>query len=156
MLNGFFHGHLQVIEIHRLTHKVKSTPVHGGTDVLHVTVSRYHHHFYQRVAFIYFDQEGEAVHLRHINITQYQRDVGVGVHHFQRLTTVFGKHELVFIFADLLPELLFDQYLQVTFIVYYQDLHFKSLVFSSLKSSGLVRKSLAPRLMAVFRLTSSP
>ena len=42
----------EVLEIDWFCNKVKGTPVHCRTDIIHIAICRYDHRFYQRIAFL--------------------------------------------------------------------------------------------------------
>ena len=160
MAECLFHGDGQVLKVDGLGDKVKGTPVHGGADVVHVPVGRDDDRLQQGILLVEFGQQGEPVHLGHVDVAEHQVHPRILFKLLQGLGPIVGKQELVYVIADLPAEFLLDEYLQVRFVIHYQYLghQFRAVSFSfrSEKSRGLVRKSFAPSRWAVVRFCSSP
>ena len=117
MADRFFHGQFKVFKIHRFGHKVKSTPVHGGPDIIHIAISRHHHRFGKRVGFTQPGKQGQAIHFRHINIAQYNGYIGMLLHLFQCILAIDRKNKFVLLLSYFLAKLLPDKYFQICLII---------------------------------------
>ena len=97
----------QILHIDRLGSEVESTMVHGSTNILHIPISRYDDTFQGRVThLVNLRQQCQAIHLRHIDIAQYDIKVRMVQHHPQCLQTIMGKGELILSLTDLPTEIL--------------------------------------------------
>ena len=66
-------------------------------------------------------EQREAVHHRHVDVEQHQLDFRLGFQHAERLLAVPGKAEGEFLGADLAPEALGDQQLEIGLVIDRED-----------------------------------
>jgi hypothetical protein len=66
-------------------------------------------------------QQRQAVHLGHVDVAQHEIDVRVGVELRERLDAVVREQEVVPAVANLTPELLLDEQLQIRLVVDDED-----------------------------------
>ena len=118
LLDGFLDGAVQIIHIDRLRGEVEGTVVHGQSDILHVTVGTHHDNAQGRVLhFIDLGQHGQAVHHRHVDVTENNFDVRMIMQHSKTLRTVMSKEELIFATANLPSEILLHQEFDLFLII---------------------------------------
>ena len=67
----------QVLKVDGFGDKVKRPPVHGRADVFHVAISRDDDRADVGIDFGNLFEQGEAVHLRHVDVCEHHVDVGV-------------------------------------------------------------------------------
>ena len=113
---------LEVREIDRLGDEVEGAAVHRGADVLHVAVGRDDDRAEIRVHLGDLLQEGQTVHLRHVDVRENDVDVALLRQDFQRLDAVAGELEAVLALADVASHALAHQTLQIRLVVNDQDL----------------------------------
>ena len=115
-------GHLQVFEIDWLGDKVKGPPVHRRADVLHVAV-RGCDYAPDVVAgdVRYLFEQGQAVHLRHVDVRDDQVYVIVFGQHLKASTPVWAKEEAVRSRPDLATHAQLYQRLEVRLVVHHED-----------------------------------
>ena len=110
MFDGLLYRQAQVVEVNGLGSEVKSTIVHCLTDVPHVAIGRHHDTLQGWVAhFVNLRQQGQTVHLWHVNIRKDDVEVLMLKQHGQGFQSVVGKVEFVFSFTDLSSEVLGEQ-----------------------------------------------
>jgi len=67
-------------------------------------------------------QKRQAIHLRHVDVGKHEADLRIDGDLRQRLHPVLSERKIVFVFPDLLPELLPDQDFEICFVVDNQNL----------------------------------
>jgi len=118
--DGFFQGDFQIVEIDRFGYEIKGTPVHGRTDIIHIAVSRTNHSLEQRVfQFTHLAQQGQAIHLGHIDIAQDNPYIGYLYEFGQGFQPIESKMKLILVVTDLSPEFLVDYILEICFVIYH-------------------------------------
>ena len=117
VVQGLVDGDFQVVEVDRLGYEVEGAPVHGGADVLHVTVGGDDDGADFRVRVFELAQERQAVHHRHVDVGEDQADVRVFGESVQGFLAVVGEDEVDLALADGAAEFLADEQFQVFFVV---------------------------------------
>ena len=162
--DGLVDGHFEIAEIDRLGQKIERAAVHRGADVAHVAIGGDDDGRFLVLGLLQFLQQRQAVHPRHVDVGDYHVDIGMVLDRLQRLDAVMGEHELHRPVANLPAEFLQHQSLEIGLIVDKEDgcghAACSSLVSISLrsraKSIGLVKRSIAPRSIALRRVSASP
>ena len=121
MLDRALDGDLQVVEVDRLCDEVERAPVHGGADVAHVSVGGDDHGPQVLVERPELRQQGEPVHLGHVDVREHQVDGVVGPQLLERFQAVSCELELVLAAADVSPHPLQDERLKIRLVVDDQD-----------------------------------
>ena len=118
LLDGLLDGKAQVVHVDGLRGKVEGAVVHGLTDVLHVAVGTHHDDAQGGIAhLVHLRQQGQTVHLGHVDVGEDDLDVGRVVQDGEGLQTVVGEVELVLAVAYLASEVLLHQQLQGSLVV---------------------------------------
>jgi len=68
MLQCFFNRKLRVFKIHRFRKEIKCAPVHGGSDVTHISINRNNNGLNQWAKFFKFNKQRHTVYSRYIYI----------------------------------------------------------------------------------------
>ena len=71
MVECLFNRDFEIVEIDRFGHKIKSAPVHGGADVLHITVGGNDDRLDVGFGVFEFAQQREPVHNGHVDIREH-------------------------------------------------------------------------------------
>ena len=117
VLEAFFDGRFEVVEINRLCQKVERPAVHGRANVFHVTIGGHDDRLDILFAIGKLTQQGQAVHHGHVDIGEDQVDIRVLLQHLQCLFAVVGKKKLQVPVADAAAELLTYQQLKIFFVI---------------------------------------
>src|SRR5271169_455859 len=121
MREGLFDGGFEIGEIDRLGHEIEGPAIHRGADIGHVAVGRDDHGRELVVSLLYFLQQGQTVHPRHVDIADHHVDSGAVGQHFKRLDTVAGKAKIELAGADLAAKPLLDERFQIRLVVDHED-----------------------------------
>ena len=121
VLEGAVHGDPQVFEVHGLGDKVERAAVHRGADVLHVAVGGNDHGAEVWVDLGDLLQEGQAVHLGHVNVGEDHINGVVRRELLERFDSVAGEDKFVAARPDLTPHALQHQRFEIGLVVYDQD-----------------------------------
>ena len=122
MPQGPVDSDLQVLEIDGLGDEIERAAVHRGANVFHVAVCGDYDGAYVGTYFRYLFKEGQAVHLRHVDVGEHHVDALVLIQTLERLDPVPGEDELIPAAPDVAPHTLQYQRLKVRLVVYYQYL----------------------------------
>ena len=118
LLDRFLDRQTEVVEVDGLRGEVEGTVVHGLADITHIAVCRHHDALQCRVAHLVdLRQQGETIHLRHVDIRKDNVIVFVLQKHRQCFQSVMCKGKLVFTLADLPSEVLCQQQLEIVLVV---------------------------------------
>ena len=107
----------EVEKIDRLGQEIEGAAVHGGADIGHVAIGRDDDGRELFLVLLQLLEERQPVHPRHVDVGNHHVDVAVGLQHGQGFDTVAGEKKADRPVANLVPELLLDERLQVRFIV---------------------------------------
>ena len=162
MANGLGDGGFQIREIDRLGQEIERAAIHRGADIGHVAIGRDDDGRKPVLAVLQLLQQRQPVHARHIDVGHHHVDVVVLRQHCQRLDAVAGEQKADLALADLAPEFLDQQGLQIRLVVDHEDAGGHAArptrasisLRSSEKSIGLVNSASAPPSSA-FRLVSA-
>ena len=132
LLHRLVDGALQVVQVDGLRGEVESARIHRLTYVVHVAVGRHHDALEPGSAHLVdAGQQGQSVHLGHVDVREDDVDVGVLQHHAQGFQAVVGEEEFVFPLADLAAEVLRQQQLHIHLVIdgkyFYGIIHFISV-----------------------------
>ena len=108
----------QVLKVDGLGHEVERAPVHGGANILQITIGRNDDGLDPVLEFGQMLEQGQPVHARHVDVADDEIDVAVGFDLFEPLLAVPGEVEDELAVADLAPELALDQLPEVALIIY--------------------------------------
>ena len=117
MVQGTVDSDAQVLEVEGLGYEVERPPVHRRSDVLHVAVGRDDHGAYLGVDLGNLLEQGQAVHLGHIDVRDDHVNVLVLLEHLEGLDTIVGEFEGVFAGPDVAAHALPHQRLKIRLIV---------------------------------------
>jgi len=123
VVQRFGDGDLEIVEIDGFDDKIEGTAIHRRADILDIPVSGDNNGAQQRF-FLLLDaiEQGETVHLGHVDVGQNQIDRNVLRQAFESLHPVAGEFEREQSLADLFAELLQDELFQIRFVIHNQDI----------------------------------
>ena len=122
MPNSLGDRRFEVEKIDRLGHEIKGAAVHRGADVGHVAIGRDDDGRQLFLALLQLLQQRQPVHPRHVDVGDHQVDVAVGLERRQGFDAVTGEQKADGSIANLVPELLLDERLQIRLVVDDQDI----------------------------------
>ncbi len=106
----------------RFGDEVEGAGIHRGADIGHIAVGRDDDGAHRRLPLAQHREQRQPVHDRHVDIEQQQLDIGLVGQDGQRFLAVVSEAEGVFLRADLAAEALFDQQLEIGFVIDGEDL----------------------------------
>jgi len=119
--SSVLHRDLEIVQVDRLGHEIEGAAVHRGAQIGHVAIGRDDDGADRRLLLAQPAEQGQAVHDRHVDVEQHQVDIGRGLQHAQRFFAVPGEAEGEFLGADLTPEALRDQQLEIGLVIDGED-----------------------------------
>ena len=117
VVEGLADRDLEIVEIDRLGDEIEGAAVHCGAQICHVAIGRDDDRADRRLLLAQPREQRQPVHDRHVDVKQQKIDVGLGRQHSQRLLAVTGKAEDEFALADLAPETLRQQQLEIGLVI---------------------------------------
>ena len=164
MPNGLGDRRFEVEKIDGLGQEIERAAVHRGADIGHVAIGRDDDGRELFLVLLQLLEQRQPVHPRHIDVGNHHIDVAVGLQHSQGLDAVAGEQKADGPVANLVPELLLDERLQVRLVVDNQDscghavrsTRVSISLRSVPKSIGLVSSASAPLSSALRLVSASP
>ena len=120
-VEGLADRDFEIGKIDRLGDEIERAAVHRGAQIGHVAIGRDDDRADCRPLLAQPGEQGQPVHDRHIDVEEYQLDVGFGRQYCQRFFAVMRKAEDEFPLPDLAAEALSQQELEIGLVVDGED-----------------------------------